>query len=96
VLAHQTYSEDAPESWALRWAFVCAALILAAIAVVLLLASHSGDREKRNSDRGSQSSLRSDAYRQPKPLGSAFASAQHHSESVLVTEHAPSQLPQVP
>jgi hypothetical protein len=96
VPAHKTSFVTAPASPALRWVFVWTALILAAIAVLLLVASHTSIREKPDSSERLLSSLKADAYRQPKPLGSAFSTPQQRPEPVLATAYDPPQLPQIP
>jgi hypothetical protein len=98
MLAHQTYPAKAPESRALRWAFVWAAIILAAIAVLLLVGSHPSPsvREKPDTSEDLLRSLKVDAYRQHKPLGSAFATPQQRPVVVSVTAHDSPQLRQVP
>jgi hypothetical protein len=98
MLAQQTYPAIAPESRALRWDLVWAAIILAAIAALLLVASHPSPsiREKHDSSEDLLSSLKVDAYRQHKPLGSAFATPQQRPVVVSVTAHDSPQLRQVP
>ena len=98
MLANQTFPANAPESEALRWAFVCAAIILAAIAVVLLVASHPSPSvsEKPASNEDLLSALKVDAYRQHKPLGSAFSASQHRPQTLLVTAQNSPQQRQVP
>ncbi len=97
MLAHQTYPANAPESQALRRAFVCTAGILAAVAVVLRLASHPVASEEPDSGEVSRSALKFDAYRQPKTMGSAFTTRQHRPMAVTVAAHAsPPSCPSYP
>jgi hypothetical protein len=90
------YPASAPASPVLRCVLVVTALILIAIVVLLLMDSHTSIREKPGSSEGSPSSLKTDAYRQPKPLGSAFSTPQNRPEPVLATAYDSPQLPRVP
>jgi hypothetical protein len=99
VLAHQIYRAIAPASHVLRWAFIVTACALAAIAVVLLVSRHPSVGEKPDSEKGAPSSISSlkvDAYRQHKPLGSAFSTPQHRPEAVVVTAQDSLQVRPVP
>jgi hypothetical protein len=96
VLAYKTSFVTATASPSLRWVFVWTASILSAIVVLLLVTSHPSVSKKPDSDNGSLSSLKADAYRQPKPLGSAFSTPQNRPEPVLVTVHDAPQSRQMP
>jgi predicted exporter len=90
------YPASAPAIPVLRWVSLWTALVLAAIAVLLLVASHTSIREKPDSDMSSLSSLKADAYRQHKPLGSAFSTPHGNPEAVLASAHVSPRLHQVP
>ena len=84
MLAHHAYPKDAPESRALRNAFICSGLLICLMAVLISL-----DVAVRNDSAAAGVRQAPDiktAFMQPKPMGSIFPKA--HDTRVLVVDQA--------
>ena len=74
MLAHHTYPKDAPESRAVRSAFICAGFLICLIVTLISvdIAFHNGF-ETLNPRKAPDIKT---AFMQPKPMGSIFEKAQ--------------------